>query len=166
MHGTESVLTLNLKGHFGAIKLLGWVPLSLSVHHRIATIIHYGKPSGKNRQKSSLKECVFLIRHLTYSAILSKIHFYRLLFSPILPTGGLHYITNSVRAYVFIVLFMTDPYHFDGFSHELFCSLAPNSWNRDNKSRVFIAITLLEATLLQLFGQHTRHIRNGCCEDI
>jgi len=38
-------------------------------------------PSGQNRQKNSLKECVFflLIRHPKYSAVLSKIHSYRLL---------------------------------------------------------------------------------------
>jgi len=35
-------------------------------------------PSGQNRQKSSLKECVF---------IFSKIHSYRRAFSAILPTG-------------------------------------------------------------------------------
>jgi len=39
-------------------------------------------PVGKIAKKNSLKECVFLlIRHSAkYSAILSKIHFYRLLF--------------------------------------------------------------------------------------
>jgi len=33
-------------------------------------------PSGQNRQKNSLKECIFV----KYNAILSKIHSYRLFF--------------------------------------------------------------------------------------
>jgi len=46
-------------------------------------------PVGKIAKKNSLKDCVFvnsalkmflLIRHSNYCAILSKIHFYRLLF--------------------------------------------------------------------------------------
>jgi len=45
-------------------------------------------PSGQNRQKNNLKECVFLfIRHLKYSAILSKIHSHRLLSWGFFPTG-------------------------------------------------------------------------------
>jgi len=38
-------------------------------------------PSGQNRQKTVRRRAFMLIRHSKYSAILSKIHFYRLLFA-------------------------------------------------------------------------------------
>jgi len=49
-------------------------------------------PSGQNRRKSNLKECVFVnsvlkIRYSKYSAILSKIHSYSLLFVRFCPLG-------------------------------------------------------------------------------
>jgi len=40
----------------------------------------YCYPSGQNRQRNSPKECVFVNSALKYSAMLSKIHYYRLFF--------------------------------------------------------------------------------------
>jgi len=45
--------------------------------------------SGKNRQKTVWSSAFLLIRHSKYSAILWKIHFYRLLFRLFCPLGSL-----------------------------------------------------------------------------
>jgi len=51
-------------------------------------IFSFGYPVGKTGKKQSegVRYCL-LILHSKYSAMLSKIHSYRLLFSVILPTG-------------------------------------------------------------------------------
>jgi len=65
----------------------------LALKHRLATNDELVEsisilPSGKNRQKkSSLKEWVLLIRQSKCSAMLSKIHSYRLLFRRFYPLG-------------------------------------------------------------------------------
>jgi len=71
---SEKKLTLNTTNDCFIVERLLFVKL----------IILVTLPSAQNRQKNSLKECVFVNRHSKYSAMLSKIHSYnRLLFCPL-----------------------------------------------------------------------------------